>query len=112
MFRDAHAEFTWLPTDVTSANFDSILAHTGGLGNVLQPTILDASETSAAWPVDMGSCAGIFCCNMTHIAPVEATEGLIRGAADVLRPGGLLCIYGTQKLSTFQKLSVRSRSLP
>ena len=84
-----------MPTDMTDANFDSILAHSRGLDCVAPPSLLDASEPPTAWPEVKGSCAGIFCCNMTHIAPVEATEGLVRGAAGILRPGGgLLCIYG------------------
>ena len=34
------------------------------------------------------------CINMVHISPWQATEGLIRGAARVLPPGGLLFLYG------------------
>ena len=36
--------------------------------------------------------------NMTHISPWRATEGLVSGAAAVLRRGGLLSIYGPFQL--------------
>lgn len=35
---------------------------------------------------------------MTHISPWGATEGLVAGAAALLRRGGLLTIYGPFKL--------------
>lgn len=36
----------------------------------------------------------IFSANMVHIAPWAAAEGLTRGAGRLLRPGGLLILYG------------------
>ncbi len=36
----------------------------------------------------------ILCVNMTHIAPIEATEGLIASSGELLRVGGALAIYG------------------
>lgn len=36
----------------------------------------------------------LFCANMIHIAPWEATLGLVRGAARVLPAGGPLVLYG------------------
>ena len=52
-----------------------------------------ALDTSAeAWPItDAGA---VLCINMIHIAPWAATVGLIRGAARVLPPGGLLYLFG------------------
>src|SRR3546814_8056722 len=37
------------------------------------------------------------CCNMIHIAPWAAAEGLLAGAARYLRPGGGLYLYGPFK---------------
>ena len=50
----------------------------------------------------------ILACNVTHISPFDATEGLFAGAAKALRPGGRLCIYGPFKLAgTFTTASNR-----
>jgi hypothetical protein len=38
--------------------------------------------------------AAVVCLNMIHIAPPSATEALLRGAARVLAPGGMLFLYG------------------
>ncbi len=39
----------------------------------------------------------ILCVNMTHIAPIQATEGLIASSGELLRVGGALAIYGPFK---------------
>jgi hypothetical protein len=36
----------------------------------------------------------VICINMIHIAPWTAAAGLMRGAAHVLSPGGVLYLYG------------------
>ena len=52
-----------------------------GLTDVREPMVLDVSQSP--WPI--ASADGIICINMTHISPWEATLGLIRGAAAILR---------------------------
>ncbi|WP_291296734.1 DUF938 domain-containing protein [Elioraea sp.] len=58
--------------------------------NVLPALALDAT----AWPWPIASADAVLCINMIHIAPWQATVGLMRGAASVLAPGGLLYLYG------------------
>src|SRR3546814_1975524 len=52
--------------------------------------------TASAWPLE-GPVDAMVCCNMIHIAPWAAAEGLLAGAARYLRPGGGLYLYGPFK---------------
>src|SRR5690606_20835662 len=36
----------------------------------------------------------VYCANMIHIAPPSAMEALVRGAAELLAPRGMLVLYG------------------
>jgi hypothetical protein len=62
------------------------------LGNVLAPLAFDVT---APWPV-RGADA-VICINVIHISPWEATLGLMRGAGEILPPGGVLVTYGPYK---------------
>ena len=46
------------------------------------------------WPEGLGQMDAIFCANMIHIAPWQAAEGLVRGAAKLLSASGLCVLYG------------------
>ena len=60
------------------------------LPNVRPAIRLDAaSDDWPAAPVDV-----VLCINMVHIAPWAATIGLFRAAARIVRPGGMLVLYG------------------
>lgn len=61
-----------------------------GLSNVRQAIALDAA--ASCWPI--ASADAIVCINMIHIAPWEATIGLIRGASRVLNAGAPMVLYG------------------
>lgn len=61
-----------------------------GLPNIRPPLALDAA--AAAWPAAQAD--AVLCINMIHIAPWQACEGLVRGAARLLPPGGPLVLYG------------------
>jgi hypothetical protein len=61
-----------------------------GVTNVHAPIALDAMHS--VWPI--ASADGIICINMIHIAPWEATLGLMRGAAAILSSGAPLHLYG------------------
>ena len=91
-FAKAFPGLTWQPTDGDPAALGSIDAWRveDGLANVLPARLLDAS--SDAWPVEHAD--AMLCVNMIHIAPWAACQGLMRGAARVLRPGGRLVLYG------------------
>jgi SAM-dependent methyltransferase len=80
------------PSDPDQVCRDSIDAWTSSLGlaNVRPAIALDA--TSPQWPVE--SADAVVCINMIHIAPWGAAEGLVRGAARILPPGGVLYFYG------------------
>ena len=78
-FAKALPALTWQPSDPDQAALDSIAAHRAdmGLSNLLAPMLLDV--TAATWPVARAD--AILCCNMIHIAPWAACEGLLAGAA-------------------------------
>lgn len=61
-----------------------------GLANLRPPLALDAA--APPWPVTAAD--AVLCINMIHISPWAATEGLVRGAASILPPGGPLYLYG------------------
>ncbi len=60
------------------------------LANIRPALALDAA--APAWPV--AAADAVLCMNMIHIAPWAAALGLLRHAARVLKPGGLLFLYG------------------
>jgi SAM-dependent methyltransferase len=67
----------------------------GGLSNVRAPLCVDAGADDWQLPADIAaSLAAIVCINMIHVSPWSATLGLLRGAARLLPPGGLLFLYG------------------
>ncbi len=81
---------SWLPTDLDPAHIASAAAWAAELPQVQRPTLLDV--TVGVWPVEQVDV--VFSANMIHIAPWEASLGLLRGAGRVLRSGGLLILYG------------------
>jgi SAM-dependent methyltransferase len=86
----------WQPTDANSEMFESIAAHraAAGVANLLTPLHLDV--TSEQWPVERANV--LVCCNMIHISPWTATEGLMAGAGRTLSRDGLLYLYGPYKI--------------
>src|ERR1700733_13054097 len=63
------------PSDPDATALASAAAHSddAALPNLLTPVRLDV--TAAAWPVERAD--AIICCNMIHIAPWAACDGLI-----------------------------------
>lgn len=93
-FAGHHATLVWQPSDADPERRDSIAAWTAalGLGNVLPPLPLDVLSE---WPLDRAD--AVLCINMIHVAPWDATFGLMEGAARVLPAGGPLYLYGPFK---------------
>lgn len=84
----------WQPTDPSDEALASIAAHRADYpgDNLAAPLLLDAAVPEG-WPV--AAAGAIVCINMVHISPWEATQGLFRGAAQVLgSTGGPLILYG------------------
>jgi len=83
------------PTDPDAAALASIAAWRmeAQLANLRVPLALDVMAD--AWPVRKAD--AVLCINMIHIAPWEATAALMRGAARVLPPNGMLFLYGPFK---------------
>ncbi len=91
-FAAALPAVTFQPTDPDAASRASIDAWVAesALANLRPALALDV--IAQPWPVE--SADAVVCINMIHISPWAATLGLMRGAAQVLRPGGLLFLYG------------------
>jgi SAM-dependent methyltransferase len=87
---------SWQPSDPDPQALASIAGHCAASGavNLLPPLHLDVTEN--VWPVERVD--AVMCCNMIHIAPWAACEGLIAGAGRVLPAGGILYLYGPYKI--------------
>lgn len=95
-FAPALPSLEWQPSDRDPEALASIAAYLQhGVPNVRSPIALDARDET--WPIARAD--AITCINMVHIAPWEATEGLVRGAARVLdREGAPLVLYGPYRI--------------
>lgn len=99
-FSAALPQLVWWPTDLTADNLASIEAwRSDAQSTNLQPAqILDVTSegwmTGTALPPLPESIHAILCCNMVHISPWAATEGLFAGAAQRLAENGLVFLYG------------------
>lgn len=85
----------WQPSDYEAEALPSIDAHAGdsGASNIRPALRIDVTQNP--WPVTQA--AAILCCNMIHIAPWSAAEGLFAGAARILPTGAPLLLYGPFK---------------
>jgi cyclopropane fatty-acyl-phospholipid synthase-like methyltransferase len=85
-------DLTFQPTDLDEGARRSVAGWIteSGLHNVRPPMAFDAAATP--WPI--AAIDAIICINMIHIAPWQATLGLLAGAAAALPKGGPLYLYG------------------
>lgn len=91
-FAEAFPLIQWQPSDPDAEAVQSIAAWRADFPgeNLLEPITLDAS--AGEWPVT--SADAIFCCNMVHISPLAASEGLFAAAGRLLAKGAPLILYG------------------
>lgn len=91
-FARAFPDLEWQPSDIDPSALASIEAWRGnaGLTNLRAPVVLDAA--SADWPC--ASADAVLSINMVHISPWASAIGLVNGAAQTLRAGGVLILYG------------------
>lgn len=91
-FARALPALVWQPSDPDEAARCSIVAHAraAGLANIRSPLAIDA--TRQPWPV--ARVDAVVAINMIHIAPWDATIGLIAGAEATLAASGVLYLYG------------------
>ena len=91
-FAKALPGLTFQPSEMDESRHPSIaawIAHEQ-LANVRPPIAFDVA--APPWPVRAAD--AVICINVIHISPWAATLGLMRGAGEVLRPGGVLVTYG------------------
>ena len=95
LFAPQVAPLVWQPSDPDPACRASIAGHAAAAacGNLSAP--LDLDVCSPDWPLDRADV--VICCNMVHISPWAATEGLLAGAGRILPRGGWLYLYGPFK---------------
>jgi SAM-dependent methyltransferase len=94
-FAKAMPGLLWQPSDPDPASRASIAAWIAaeGLANVRAPVAIDVRE--AVWGVEGDAPFGaLISLNMIHIAPWQAVLGLLAGAGRLLRPDGILYLYG------------------
>lgn len=91
-FASEFPHLTWQPSSYEEQERASISAYVAEAArkNLLPP--LDLNVLGTPWPLTMAE--AVFCANMIHIAPWQATEGLFSGAASVLNTGSSLVTYG------------------
>jgi SAM-dependent methyltransferase len=88
--------WTWQPTEIHRGALYNIevRAAEADLANVLEAIQFDVRTEPWFADKEPPSFDLIFCANMLHIAPWEACDALMRGAAQHLAPGGVLVTYG------------------
>ena len=94
---EAFPGWTWLPSDREAEHRASVQAWARHLGvDLAAPLTLDMLEDWGAICRDAGITPldAVFSANVIHIAPWTVAEGLVAGAGRVLKPEGLLLLYG------------------
>ncbi len=90
-FAEALPQLCWQPTELAE-NLPGLRlwVEEAALANLRSPEVLDVFQP--VWPLEQADY--IFTANTLHIMPWEGVEALFRGVERVLRPGGMLLVYG------------------
>ncbi len=82
----------WQPSDFDADKLPSIDAYAADSGSHNIRPAIRLDVTQQPWPVT--ACDALLCCNMIHIAPWAAAEGLFAGAAAIMAKDSPLILYG------------------
>lgn len=103
-FAGRFAGVTWQPSDADQAALQWMEARRLASAergtprpNLLAPVRLDVTRHGWAFGVPVRFPVAIIAINLIHIAPWQATVGLVSGARDLLMPGRHLFLYGPFK---------------
>src|SRR5437588_3197868 len=89
------ASLIWQPSEANADALADIDAHTSDAKcSNIRPAIL-LNACAADWLI--GCAEAVFCCNMIHIAPWQAAEGLFAGSSRILAKPAPLILYGPFK---------------
>jgi len=91
----AFPDLEWTYSDIDAAGMASQSAWraAAGHGRLHGPLTLNVAKDEWEW-AGQSAWDLMACINMVHISPFAATEGLLRGAGRILKPGGHLFLYG------------------
>ena len=91
--------WTWQPSDPDPSALSSIAAWAAQQPSPGLQTPLMLDVLAEPWSLAPGrSFDAVFCANMLHIAPWACCGALMRGAASLLDPQGLLITYGPYRV--------------
>ncbi|XP_060696363.1 methyltransferase-like 26 [Hemiscyllium ocellatum] len=96
-FAQALPSVLWQPSEVEPRALESISAYIAAtkVSNVEQPLNIDCSQSWETWGgLKPNSFDLIVNINMIHITEIKCTEGLFKGAGQLLKPEALLITYG------------------
>ncbi len=86
------APLVWQPSDYDAENLPSIDAYAAESGATNLRPAMQLDVLLQPWPVT--ACDALLCCNMIHIAPWAAAEGLFAGAAAIMPKDAPFILYG------------------
>jgi SAM-dependent methyltransferase len=94
-FAEHFPTLRWTPSDLDPAALASINAWRADASHerITEPLSIDLVDPQ--WPQTVTfAVAAMIAINVCHISPWTASEGLLRGAGELLKPGAALLIYG------------------